>query len=125
MVSGEPGDEQPRGMTAEELTPIFHASRLVTHVCQRFGQVQITPISSGLGVGWQTDKDLAEELVGAHSVVIAGGILVPGPETIFVHNEPFFLRRTQHQAAQAPVADGQRLVHGNPCRLLIPKRKAA
>src|SRR5208283_3248901 len=100
MVCGEPGDKQPRRMTAEELTLIFHAPDLVTYVCQRTGQVQITPISSRPRVGWQTDQDLAEELVGAHSVVIAGGVLVPGPKTIFIHNEPFFLGRTQLQAAQ-------------------------
>ena len=72
-------------MAAEQLTLVLHAPpRLVTHMRHGLCQVQIAPVSAGAGMSRQAHKDLPQELVRAHSIVIAGGVLVPGPEAVFV-----------------------------------------
>ena len=98
------------GVAAEIFARIFHPVRRIADVRQRLADVEIAPVVRDVFVAGQVDEQIAQILIGAHRVVIAGGIFVAGPQAVLVQHDALARRAAGDQPAEAAVADGERLV---------------
>ena len=120
VIRRELARQNPRWMAAKILAPELHAPRLINHSRHAVRQVQIPPVIGCIRMTRQIHEHIPKNLVSPQRVVAARWIYVPRPKAAFIDGQPLPLRPAKDQSAHAPIADGQRLVHGILCRLFEP-----
>ena len=111
FIRSELSDQHLGGMAAQVFPLILGAIQGVGDAGLGRGQIEVAPVGGGLIVSGQVEEQVAEHLIGAHFIVVASGVFIPGPETAFVQAQAFAGGQAENQRPHAPVADGQGLVH--------------
>src|SRR5215831_8558299 len=99
LIGCKTGHQQAGGMAAKEFTLVFHATGFESHPRKRLGYVKLTAVVSGIGQSRKLNEKIAEHLISAHPVVVAGGILIASPKAVLVDNETLLLRSAENQRA--------------------------